>query len=1093
VRAVAGACHRSFGPASGARCNVVPVFHRLILLVPLALGAGVVDAAAGAIAPDPPTDLVPGTCLDRTASAGDVHPFTIRAAPGSAVAVTADQLGADVQLILTPSAGAPVVVDTPTRGARGPERLFWVTTGDALSIALRTTRTTGPDARYCLRAVILDPTDGVPAAMHALADTRALPADASSEAVERHAGALSAAVDVWRRVGDRERTAESLMRLAALQWPRQRRLADATRSLAEAADLFEALDLSVDLVEALQRLTALQRLAGRLEDSHATNLRAATRAGQVDTRLRGLIAGQLSSSTNMLGDAERSLAFARDAIAAFRACGAMDDLVSALQAAVEPLITLRRLDEALALVDEALALVPPHGRPGAEWSLQYTLGRVHGAAGDRLQAVAALRRAYERTTPGSVHRLVVPLDIARHLNALGDYAAARDTLDAALAGVPASQPALWAIVAAELGVSLTALGHTARARELQERAATIAEAGDVPKNLFAILAGLAETRRAMGDVAGARAATARLADVAPQLAGSDAGAVLAQQRSRDARAAGDLDEAQRQADLAIAQIEAARDGLRGHALRTAYGANALDYYEDAIGIAMARHATDPSDGHDGDAFLVFERSRARSLADLLGDARVDVHAGLDAALVSRERELQRRLAIADAGIRAAGTTPAAAARVTAFEAEIDAATRELAVLDAQARQASPRYRATRIPPIGSIAGIQALLEGDTVLLAYASQQAAGRGWAITRTGVQTFPLSAREVVDAAVRRLLGALREPAPASLGAMVAADTKPAAEALGALVLGPIAARLRGEWRGRRLAIVSSGSLEYVPFAALIVPGEAPSRWLGEDHEIVSLPSVSVLARLREPRPRRRPAFELAIVADPVYSATDPRIGARRAPIGVTTRRDDGGPVGIGSATRGDFARLVFSRQEARALTALAGSARTVQALDFRASPETIARDVAGARLVHFATHGILDTTRPERSGLVLSLVDPDGRPRDGVLRLNEIFGLSLSAELVVLSGCETGLGRQVRGEGLVGLTRAFMYAGAPRVVSSLWRVDDQATAQLMTRFYRHMLAGGQRPAAALRAAQRELARDPRWAAPYFWAGFVLHGDWR
>ena len=110
----------------------------------------------------------------------------------------------------------------------------------------------------------------------------------------------------------------------------------------------------------------------------------------------------------------------------------------------------------------------------------------------------------------------------------------------------------------------------------------------------------------------------------------------------------------------------------------------------------------------------------------------------------------------------------------------------------------------------------------------------------------------------------------------------------------------------------------------------------------------------------------------------------------------------------------------------------------------------------MVHFATHGILDATRPERSGLVLSLVDADGRPRDGVLRLNDIFGMSLSAELVVLSGCETGLGRQVRGEGLVGLTRAFMYAGAPRVVSSLWRVDDQATAQLMTRFYRHMLAG-------------------------------------
>jgi CHAT domain-containing protein len=153
----------------------------------------------------------------------------------------------------------------------------------------------------------------------------------------------------------------------------------------------------------------------------------------------------------------------------------------------------------------------------------------------------------------------------------------------------------------------------------------------------------------------------------------------------------------------------------------------------------------------------------------------------------------------------------------------------------------------------------------------------------------------------------------------------------------------------------------------------------------------------------------------------------------------------------------------------------------------------DVASARIVHIATHGILDAARPERSGLVLSLVDRDGRARDGVVRLHDVFGLSLAAELVVLSGCETGLGRHMRGEGLVGLTRAFMHAGAPRVVSSLWQVDDQATARLMTAFYRHMLVDGARPAAALRAAQHELAADPRWAAPYYWAGFVLHGDWR
>ena len=279
----------------------------------------------------------------------------------------------------------------------------------------------------------------------------------------------------------------------------------------------------------------------------------------------------------------------------------------------------------------------------------------------------------------------------------------------------------------------------------------------------------------------------------------------------------------------------------------------------------------------------------------------------------------------------------------------------------------------------------------------------------------------------------------------------------------------------------------------SSLAVPAAAAApEWLAASHEIVVLPSASVLGLLRDAGARRRPTQELVVLADPDYSASDPRVvthltsASPASDPGITRAAPPAG-------SRGDFARLVFSRQEARALARLAGASRTREVLDFDASRERRrTRCRRGARL-HFATHGILDAVRPERSGLVLSQVDRRGRPQDGILRLNDIFRLQLSADLVVLSGCETGLGRQFRGEGLVGLTRAFMYAGAPRVVSSLWQVDDQATAALMTRFYGHMLRDGARPAAALRAAQLELAADPRWAAPYFWAGFVLHGDWR
>src|SRR5262249_55574747 len=190
--------------------------------------------------------------------------------------------------------------------------------------------------------------------------------------------------------------------------------------------------------------------------------------------------------------------------------------------------------------------------------------------------------------------------------------------------------------------------------------------------------------------------------------------------------------------------------------------------------------------------------------------------------------------------------------------------------------------------------------------------------------------------------------------------------------------------------------------------------------------------------------------------------------------------------------FDRLGFSRREAAEIAALTREEERLKALDFEASRATALSEQLGQyRIAHFATHGILNSQHPELSGLVLSLVDKQGQPQDGFLPAHEVYNLKLNADLVVLSGCQTALGKHVRGEGLVGLTRGFMYAGAPRVVASLWRVSDKATADLMKQFYKGMLTDGLRPAAALRAAQVTMWKEKR--APYFWAAFALQGEWR
>jgi CHAT domain-containing protein len=244
------------------------------------------------------------------------------------------------------------------------------------------------------------------------------------------------------------------------------------------------------------------------------------------------------------------------------------------------------------------------------------------------------------------------------------------------------------------------------------------------------------------------------------------------------------------------------------------------------------------------------------------------------------------------------------------------------------------------------------------------------------------------------------------------------------------------------------------------------------------------------------------VAVLADPVFDEADPRVKAQTQPSRRVTRAILTVSDGLDRALRG-FAeggerdalpRLPFTRAEAEAILSLVPESEGLRALDFKASRATaLGPELGNYRVIHFATHGLLNTGRPELSGLVLSLVDERGRLQDGFLSLREIFNLRLPAELVVLSACRTGLGQDIRGEGLVGLSRGFMHAGAKRVISSLWKVSDGATAELMKRFYRELLEKGQSPASALRAAQVGMWQEMQQQPPYFWAAFTLQGEYQ
>jgi CHAT domain-containing protein len=363
--------------------------------------------------------------------------------------------------------------------------------------------------------------------------------------------------------------------------------------------------------------------------------------------------------------------------------------------------------------------------------------------------------------------------------------------------------------------------------------------------------------------------------------------------------------------------------------------------------------------------------------------------------------------------------------------------------------------------------------------------------------VRAHRLPPRHVVEQAAAAAYAALA----ASPGAAGRVEVARRTAELSSLILAPVA----GELEEKRLLIVADGPLHYIPFAALPEPragrGETGDpRLLVDRHEIAYLPSASVAGMLRrQAAGRPPPPKELAVFVGPVFRQEDARVGRSAAALAAVLPGAADLNKGADDAQRSardvgldGLPRLRFTRREADAILGLVPAELALRATDFAASRDlAVSPELARYRIIHFATHGFLDAIHPELSGLVLSLVDSHGRPQDGFLHAYEIYGLHLPADLVVLSACRTALGTEMRGEGPMGLTRGFMYAGAPRVLVSLWSISDRATADLMVRFYRGVLQQHLAPAAGVFAAQ--VAPPPLWPSPCHWAAFELHGNWR
>jgi CHAT domain-containing protein/tetratricopeptide (TPR) repeat protein len=1015
-----------------------------------------------------------GKPIERELAGDQSHSYSIAVTAGQYLHVVVDQRGIDVVVTLFGPDGKKLAeVDSPN-GTQGPEPVSMVAeTAGSYRLEVRSLEAKAKAGRYQIKIEELraaQPQDKSRiAAQQALAEGEQSRSEGSAGSLRKAIDKYEEALPLLRAANDRAKEAETRNTIGLIY--------DSLGEKQKALDYYN---------QALPLLRAV-----------------GNRRGEADTL------NNIGYVYDTLGEMQKALDYYNQALPLRRAVGDRQGEAVTLDSIGFVYDSLGEKQKALDYYNQALPLSRAVGDRRFEAATLNNIGAVYNTLGEKQKALDYYNQALPLwRAVGDRDGEAATLDnIGAVYNTLGEKQKALDLYNQALALHRVTGSRYYeASTLTHIGVVYNSLGERQKALDLYNQA--------LPLN------------RAVGDRSGEADTLASIATV---------------ERDR-----GNLTEARVRIEEALTIVESLRTKIASQELRSSYFATVQQYYDFYIDLLMHLHQQQPSAGHDSTALQASERRRARSLLETLAEANADIRQGVDPTLVARERSLQQQLNAKGQVQTRLLSGKHTDAQAETLAKEIETLTTEFQQVEAQIRQTSPHYAALTQPQPLTLKQIQTqVLDQDTLLLEYSLGEERSYLWAVTADSVTSYELPKRETIERTAREVYTLLTDPTAWSEGSLTnrrglglekanstgrpsrgAASKRAASVAhspealvrLSQLILAPIAAQL-GK---KRLVVVADGALQFIPFASLPIPSAGQQsenraqqlantyRPLVAEHEIISLPSASTLAVLRNEVRGRKPAEKsIAIFADPVFERSDARFKretAKNAPsngnaavneskqrglrLEVVKSANESGVMGADL----QIPRLPGTRKEAEQILSLVPPNARQQAFDFNANRATArSADLSQYRYLHFATHGFLDSQHPELSGILLSMFDETGEPQDGFLRAHEVFNLKLPAELVVLSACQTGLGKEVKGEGLVSLTRGFMYAGSPRVVVSLWSVSDVGTAELMTRFYKGMLKEGLRPAQALQAAQVSMFKEKRFASPFYWAAFTLQGEWR
>jgi CHAT domain-containing protein len=981
--------------------------------------------------------------VHRSATAGDVHRYTLLLVGGQFLSLEAEQLGSDIALTLFgPGGGRPLAVDSPN-GEKGMERLETVV-GESGLYVLKVSAS-GPRGSYTLRVTRLrspSPTDLRLAAASM----------AYFEAETRRRRGKDAKADVLAAYRQALTLAE---RAKDLRWQ--------ALALHRVGQVSEGLERQAEALAAYQASLGLYRRCG-------------------DRWEQALLFYAIGRVQRRLNNSQEALAAYQAALTRFAELGDVSRQASALNDLGLIHADRGALQEAIDCYGGALLVWRRIGNSRSEAVTLKNLGDVYASLRHNQRATQLFRRALmlHRAAREEQEEALVLESLGTVQRRAAAYKEALVSFDRALTLMHRHGDRHGeAIVLNSQGATHFQMGHLERARDLYAKALALAQEIAEPGTQAYARINLGWLEEVQGRPQAAcvhhRAALAIL-----RRQGDRRGEISALfGLARAERKRGRLAVARSWAEAALARIELLRNAVENEEVQWTFLADRHNYYEFLVDLLIEMSEAQGAEDLAVRALQVSERGRARALLDRLRSGRADLALGVSPELLAREREVAAKLRAAE--LRRLQRDPGGRGGTADLDAAINALSDELYDLWGRIRVQNPSYASLVTAEVPSLREIRSQLDDETLLLEISLGEERSFLWLVGRKTLLHRILPGRKEIEAQARRARQLLQE----SHIPLYRRQLELVLQDLSQTLLAPVA----GHLGTRRLVIVADGVLQLIPFAALPLPASTAAAGvpLVAWHEIVHLPSIAILRLLREREAARPvPPKTLAVFGDPVFHLGEPRISARRG----RQVDEDAAETGFSPSW---FRALPSSRREADAILAMVPSAQRLGALNFDANLDGVLKgELRNYRILHFATHGLLNHEHPDLSGIALSPLKADGSRRDAILWAHQVYGLDLPVELVVLSACQTALGKEVRGEGVVGLTQGFMHAGATRVLVSLWNVSDEATAELMTRFYRAHLRQGLPAAAALRNAQLSLLADGRWSSPYHWAGLVLQGDW-